>query len=75
MPRLTQKGQVTIPKDVRETLGVRRGSLMRFVRDGDRYYLSVSDGGDPFDRWRGYLKHLGRTTDEIMDEMRGPADP
>ncbi len=75
MPRLTQKGQVTIQKDVRDALGLRPGSLVRFVRDGDRYYLSVSDRENPFERWRGYLKHLGRTTDEIMDEMRGPADP
>lgn len=74
MPRLTEKGQVTVPKEVREALGLRRGSLVRFVRDGDRYYLAPVDGDDPFGRWYGRLKHLGRSTDELIEEMRGPAD-
>ena len=27
----------------------------------------------PFDKWVGCLKHLqGRTTDELIEEMRGP---
>lgn len=74
MPRLTQKGQVTIPKEVRETLGLHRGSLVRFVRDDGRYYLSAAEGDDPIDRWYGYLKGLGKSPDELIEEMRGPAD-
>lgn len=26
---------------------------------------------DAFQRWCGFLKHLGRRTDDIMDELRG----
>ena len=31
--RLTSKGQVTVPKEVRDALGLRSGDLVRFVRD------------------------------------------
>ncbi len=75
MPRLTQKGQVTIPKEVRQALGLRRGSLVRFVREEGRYYLAAAEGDDPIDRWYGHLKGLGKSTDELIEEMRGPADP
>ena len=35
MPRLTSKGQVTIPKAMRERLGLIRGSEVVFVESGD----------------------------------------
>jgi len=31
--RLTSKGQVTVPKDVRDALGLQSGDLVRFTRD------------------------------------------
>lgn len=47
--RLTVKSQVTIPKDVREALGVKPGGLIAFEHDGDRIVLRK--GAEPaFDR-------------------------
>lgn len=31
--RLTSKGQVTVPKEIRDALGLRSGDLVRFTRD------------------------------------------
>lgn len=74
MPRVTSKGQVTIPVGVRERLGIEAGTEVEF---------EVSDGAallrkkHPHDDWRAYLERIrgtassGLTTDEIMAMTRG----
>ncbi len=37
--RITSKGQVTIPKDIRIALGLKAGDRVTFVPDGDRVLL------------------------------------
>ncbi len=39
--RVTSKGQVTIPKAVRQRLGIRQGSRIEFVLLGDRAEIRV----------------------------------
>jgi len=34
--RVTSKGQITIPKDIRERLGVGPGDMLEFLAEGDR---------------------------------------
>jgi len=34
--RVTQKGQVTIPKEIRDRLGITEGSVLHFFADGER---------------------------------------
>jgi antitoxin PrlF len=70
--RVTSKGQVTIPKEVREELGLRVGDEVEFVKDesGVRIRKDVPEAA--FEKYRGYLKHLkGRDVDELIREMRG----
>ena len=71
--RLTTKGQVTIPKRLREYLGLKLGSNVDFelARDG-RVILKADDGAPQsrFARLRGSAK-LGMTTDEILALTRG----
>ena len=38
---VTSKGQVTIPKAVRQQLGIRQGSLIEFAEVGDRAELRL----------------------------------
>ena len=71
MPRVTSKGQVTIPKETRKALGIGPGSEVEFiVRDGEAVVRKKSIR-EAIERWRGRLK-TNKTTDEIMDELRGP---
>lgn len=75
---ITTKGQVTIPKPMRDHLGLRPGSEVSFTLDQDgRVVLSkvTADNAEPtpaerIARVRGILK-TGMTTDEIMLLLRG----
>lgn len=73
--RVTEKGQVTIPKELRDELGIGAGSEVDFERsDGAIVIRKVSEGPS---RGRKLVKRLrGRgdiamTTDEIMALTRG----
>lgn len=63
---VTKKGQTTLPKPVRETLGVRAGDRVRYViLEGEVRILSVR----PIDRLFGALEHDGPAVSlERMDE-------
>jgi len=44
MPRITTKGQVTIPKESRDKFGVKPGNNVEFVVEDDRVYLVFRKG-------------------------------
>ncbi len=70
--RVTSKGQVTIPQDIRRRLGVEPGSEVDFVVDDDavRLVRRTEGGGTALvSRMRG--RGLTMTTDEIMALTRG----
>ncbi len=74
---VTTKGQVTIPKHVREALGIRPGTKVTFEFSGDgetilRKVRPVEPRPDRFDRALGSaeIKWNG-TTDEYMAFIRG----
>lgn len=65
--RVTSKGQVTIPLDVRRTLGIEPGSEVRFEVDGDgaRLVLDRTRVALEIERMRG-AGDVELTTDEIL---------
>jgi AbrB family looped-hinge helix DNA binding protein len=71
--RLTDRGQVTIPKQVRDALGLRPGDEVEFVTDGGGGYLFRKVlRTNPFARYRGHLAGLaGRDPDHLVRELRG----
>lgn len=71
--RVSKKGQVTIPKAVRDRLGIGPGSLVRFVLAADGEVVLRPVEGDRFDRMVGTLK-TDMTTDQIMALLRGSRD-
>jgi antitoxin PrlF len=70
--RLTVKGQVTIPKRVRERLGIGPGDDVEFVEDQGTIRLQKRLPASPFHKYRGYLGELaGRDPDDLVEKMRG----
>jgi antitoxin PrlF len=70
--RVSSKGQVTIPKKVRDGLGLRQGDEVEFVVEGGAYRLRKVLRTNPFARYRGYLSDLaGRDPDALVRGLRG----
>ena len=80
--RMTSKGQVTIPKSVRDKLGIGPGSEVGFEEDGAKVVL-VAESNDEnraaAEKMIRHLKEFGRkakrlpmTTEELMELTRGP---
>jgi len=71
---VTSKGQVTIPKRVRDLLGIGPGSVIDFERapDGRVVLVKIGKKGGPnrFARLRGHAGKGSRTA-EIMALTRG----
>lgn len=70
--RVTQKGQVTIPLEVRRALGIRPGSEVAFEVDERGAWLVVDrdDAAAEVARIRG-AGDVDLTTDEILALTRG----
>lgn len=70
--KITSKGQITIPKAVRDRLGLRPGDEIEFAEDRKGVRIIKSLRGSPFKKWRGFLKDSrGLDPDALVDEMRG----
>lgn len=70
---VTRKGQVTIPKQVRDLLGIAPGSAVEFRLEGGRVVLAKVAGLRPEGRFRKLRGHAvaGLSTDEILALTRG----
>ena len=68
---VSSKGQVTIPKELRDRLGIRAGQILEFEEAGGRIVLSKRTPRDPVDELYGSLSST-RSTDELLDQLRGP---
>ena len=66
LSKVTSKGQVTIPKKVRNALGIRQGDVLRLEIEGDRAILTKVAGGDEKAELRALQATLG--------EWSSPAD-
>jgi AbrB family looped-hinge helix DNA binding protein len=74
---VAERGQITLPKAVRDALGLAKGTKLKVELEGGRIVLR-KDVGDAISRLRGRIKlPPGVTTDDIMRELRGraPGDP
>jgi len=70
--RVTSKGQVTIPKRMRDAKGLTPGKLVTFDTRGEGV-LILPAGKRPksvFEKWQGRLRG-GMTTDEVLAITRG----
>ncbi len=66
--RVTTKGQVTIPRDVREKLGIVPETNVDFREENGRFYIVKTTKSRPtnkFKKFRG-IAMVQMTTDEIL---------
>lgn len=75
MPSVTTKGQVTIPKAVREAMGIKPGDEVVFEKTTEGYIIqkdapTTDEGTDPFEKYRGIADNEA-TMPERMRRLRG----
>lgn len=80
--RVTSKGQVTIPIEVRKVLGIGPGSEVEFVKEGKIVRLVAANAREfdsaafrkKLDRMAGSIDLGGMSTDDYMVWLRGARD-
>jgi len=74
---VAERGQITLPKAVRDALGLVKGTQLKVEIEGSRIILR-KNVDDAISRLRGRFKlPAGVTTDDVLRELRGraPGDP
>ena len=69
---VSEKGQITIPKAVREELGIRPGTVLEVAAVEGRLVARKQENADPLSRWRGRGRlPAGASVDEYLRAARG----
>lgn len=73
---VADRGQVTIPKRLRDQLGIAPGTVLTFELEGGKLVLTKDPGRDPVGSVYGCLKGLAAysSTDDYIKEIRGDAE-
>ena len=70
--RVTTKGQVTIPKNVREKLGIVPRTNIEFLEDKGMFYIVKTTKTNPTNRFKKFrgIATANMSTDEILQLTR-----
>jgi AbrB family looped-hinge helix DNA binding protein len=71
---LAERGQIVIPKEARDALGLRAGSKLQIRIEGNRLVVEKKVALD-LTRWVGKAVDDGLSRDEALAELRGRAVP
>ena len=75
MPRITSKGQITIPQDIRNKFGFLPGMEVDIIAEGNRALIVKSRRENRFLNWLGRGKRSRKMEiDRMVDEIRGRSD-
>ncbi|MGB8262108.1 MAG: AbrB/MazE/SpoVT family DNA-binding domain-containing protein [Terracidiphilus sp.] len=68
---VTSKGQVTLPVQLRRSLGLKAGDKLRFEPREDGFRLVADKDESPFEKWRGIgIPGVGPGREGVMAYMR-----
>jgi len=70
MPTVSQKGQVTIPVEVRDALGIHPGDEVVFEETPAGYVVRKEPATGRFEKWHGAIQG-DETAAERMEDLRG----
>lgn len=68
--KVAERGQVTIPKALRERLGIRPGTVLEFEEENGKLVAVKAAAMDTVDQVYGKLGR-DRRTDDVIYELRG----
>jgi len=70
--RIQEKGQVTIPSEIRKKLGLKRGDLVAVMETPDGVFITPQQvlAAKALDRIGDILKEQGLSLEELMDSGR-----
>ena len=72
MPRITSKGQVTIPQDIRNKFGFFPGMEVEIIAEGNKALIVKSRRENKFIKWVGRGKRRSKKeVDQVIDNVRG----
>jgi AbrB family looped-hinge helix DNA binding protein len=75
MPKITSKGQITIPQEIRERFGFLPGTDVDVVAKEDRAFIVKSSAENRFLKWLGQGKRKNKQRIDLMvDKLRGRSD-
>jgi antitoxin PrlF len=67
---VSEKGQVTIPKPLRDRLGILPGAVLEFREEAGRLIASKANGEDVIASVYGIID-VDKPVDELVEELRG----
>lgn len=69
--RITSKGQITVPHEIRQALGVRPGDKLLFEKDSGGIRVRPIRSKNPFEKYRGIGTHgIGRGKKAVLRWLR-----
>ena len=79
---ISSKGQVTVPQEIRNRLGLVPGDRIDFVVEGDRTVIRPARAAsNPFEKYRGVLgtfpggkREINAWLDDLRNEVLQPED-
>lgn len=71
---LAERGQIVIPKEARDALGLKPGAKLQISVEGGRLVIEKKVQLD-LSRWVGSAVDDGLTSDEALSELRGRVVP
>ena len=66
---VADRGQVTIPKQIRDRLGIFPQTVLEFHEENGKLIVEIKIEEDPVEKVLGCL-NLNKGTDTIMDDLR-----
>jgi antitoxin PrlF len=70
---ISEKGQVTVPKRLRDRLGIRAGDRLEFTEEHGGLVMRKATDLDPVEAVYGILG-TGESTDDTLRALRGDPD-
>ncbi len=67
---VAERGQVTIPKELRDKLGIQAGTVLTFSAENGKLIVKKLSADDPVTRTYGCLGR-GLSSDHLIAQLRG----